>query len=69
MAELDRDAPLPAVIGEMPQEIRGHFVDLDPAAVSELQTAWKRVMILNPTEVLYTFTFEPATSSFNASKR
>ena len=35
----------------------------------EIAAAWKRVMIINPTQVLYTFTFDPVTAKFAAHKR
>ena len=33
------------------------------------EAAWKRVMILNATQVLYTFTYDAATERFSAHKR
>jgi hypothetical protein len=68
-AELDADAPLPEVIREMPDVVSGHFVNLDPALAGEIVAAWKRVMILNDTQVLYSFTFDPSTGNFSARKR
>src|SRR5262245_11338643 len=47
LAELDQ--ALPDVIREMPEEIHGHFVDLDAGLAHEMESAWKRVMILNST--------------------
>ena len=67
LAELDR--ALPDVIREMPEEIHGHFVDLDASLAHEMESAWKRVMILNSTHVLYTFRYDPATEEFVAQKR
>ena len=67
--ELDGDAPLPDVIRNMPDEVAGHFANLDAAATQEIASAWKRVMFLNATEVLYTFTFDAATGRFAARKR
>ncbi len=69
MAALESDAPLPEVIREMPEEVSGQFVDLDPSLEGEMAAAWKRVMILNSTQVLYSFTFDPATGKFQAHKR
>jgi hypothetical protein len=69
MAELDAEAALPHVIRDMPDQVSGHFVELDPSLKNEMTSAWKRVMILNDTQVLYTFTFDPATESFRAMKR
>ena len=43
--------------------------DLVPSAAHEIEAAWKRVMILNQTEVLYTFTFDAQTGAFTARKR
>ncbi|HUI54654.1 MAG TPA: hypothetical protein VLY04_06760 [Bryobacteraceae bacterium] len=68
-AALDSDTALPDVIREMPDEVSGHLIDLDTATVHDIETAWKRVMILNATHVLYTFTFEPQTQTFTARKR
>jgi hypothetical protein len=67
--ELDGEAPLPDAIKDMPDQVTGQFVELDAAANQEIATAWKRVMIFNATEVLYTFTFDSAGSRFAARKR
>ena len=69
LAELDSDASLPETIRDMPDSISGHFVGLDPAPTNDIAAAWKKVMILNATQVLYTFTFDAATGTFHASKR
>ena len=69
LAELDCDAPLPDVGREMPEEIHGHFVELDSTLAHEMEAAWKRVMILNATQVLYTFRYDVATGEFVATKR
>ena len=68
-AELDREAALPDVIREMPDDVTGHFTDLDPDTAHEIESASKRVMILNATHVLYTFTYDAATKAFTAHKR
>jgi len=68
-AELEGDQALPEVIRDMPDSIAGHFVTLEPAEAQEIAAAWKKVMILNRTEVLYTFTFDPETNKFVARKR
>ena len=68
-AELDSDAPLPESIRDMPDQVTGHLVGLDDPAVHDIETAWKRVMIMNTTQVLYTFTFDSATQTFQARKR
>jgi hypothetical protein len=67
LAELDRDAYLPPSVAEMPEQVSGRFVSLD--SPQEVEGAWKRVMILNETQVLYTFTYDPATAAFTARKR
>ncbi len=67
LAELDRDASLPPSVAEMPDQVSGRFVSLDSPA--EVAGAWKRVMIFNETQVLYTFTYDPATAAFTARKR
>ncbi len=67
--ELEGEAPLPDVIREMPDQVAGRFVELDPVATHDIEAAWKRVMILNSTQVLYTFTFDPHTNKFTARKR
>ena len=69
MAELDSDAALPEVIKEMPDRVSGHFVELEEPVARDIAAAWKRVMILNSTQVLYTFVFDPATGNFTAMKR
>jgi len=68
-AEIEGDQALPEVIRDMPDSVTGKFVTLEPAEAQEIATAWKKVMILNRTEVLYTFTFDPKTSKFVARKR
>ena len=69
MAELDSDTDLPETVREMPEDVSGHFVSLEAPLAGEIAAAWKRVMILNPTQVLYTFTFDPETGKFTAHKR
>jgi hypothetical protein len=69
LAELDRDGSLPPSVGEMPEQVSGRFVSLDSPVAHDVETAWKRVMILNETQVLYTFTYDPATAAFAARKR
>jgi hypothetical protein len=68
-AALDSDTALPEAIREMPEEVSGRFVALDEAASHEIVAAWKRVMMLNATQVLYTFTFDPQSGTFSARKR
>ncbi len=68
-AELESDTPLPDVIRDMPESISGHFVALDESSSAEIAAAWKQTMILNATQVLYTFTFDPASAKFAAHKR
>jgi hypothetical protein len=68
-AELDSGTALPETIRDMPDQVSGHFVGLDSQATHDIGTAWKRVMILNATRVLYTFTFDPAAQTFSAQKR
>lgn len=68
-AELDSDATLPEAIRDMPDQVSGHFVGLEETATREIAAAWKRVMILNPTQVLYTFTFDAESGKFIAQKR
>ncbi|HYM07224.1 MAG TPA: hypothetical protein VEU11_11750 [Terriglobales bacterium] len=69
LAELDLETPLPSGIREMPEQVSGRFIGLDSSATQEMNAAWKRIMILNPTGVLYTFTFDPQTATFMARKR
>ena len=69
LAELQCDGPLPEAIRDMPEEVSGHFLDLDSTAAYDIDAAWKRVMILNPTQVLYTFTFDSQSMTFSARKR
>ncbi len=66
-AELDRDAALPDAIREMPDDVTGHFTNLDDATAHEIETAWKRVMHAGTTtHVLYTFTYDAAGQTFTA---
>jgi hypothetical protein len=69
MVELHSDTDLPETVREMPQDVSGHFVSLDAPLAGEIAAAWKRVMILNSTQVLYTFTFDSETGKFAAHKR
>jgi hypothetical protein len=69
MAELDSDAALPEAIRDMPDQVSGHFIGMEELASQEIAAAWKRVMILNPTQVLYSFTFDPEGGKFTARKR
>ena len=69
LVELDGERALPDVIRDMPEEVTGHFVALDPAVAHDIEAAWKRVMIMNATQVLYTFTFDPGNQTFLARKR
>jgi hypothetical protein len=69
LAELDCASPLPDVIRDMPEEVHGHFVDVAPELAHEIEAAWKRVMMLNATHVLYTFRYDGATGNFVATKR
>jgi hypothetical protein len=68
-AELEADNPLPEAIRDMPDQVAGRFVDLDPARRQDIESAMKRVVIFNDTQVLYTFTFDSQTNSFSARKR
>jgi len=68
-AELEADNPLPEAIRDMPDLVTGRFVDLDPTTHHDVETAWKRVVIFNKTDVLYTFTFDSQSSRFSARKR
>ena len=69
MAELDSETALPETIRDMPDLVSGHFLDLPPAAATEIAAAWKKVVMLNATQVLYTFTFEAESGKFSARKR
>jgi hypothetical protein len=53
----------------MPDQVSGHLVGLDAPTVNDIEAAWKRVMIVNATHVLYTFTFDPGNQTFLARKR
>ena len=68
-AELESDKPLPESIRDMPDEVCGHLVNLDVPAAHDIEAAWKRVMIMNATQVLYSFTFDSGTQTFVAHKR
>jgi hypothetical protein len=49
--------------------VAGRFVDLDPTKRQDIESALKRVVIFNDTQVLYTFTFDSQTNRFSARKR
>jgi hypothetical protein len=68
-AALDSDTALPESIRDMPDQVSGQLPGLDDSTVHDIASAWKRVMILNATQVLYTFTFDPAARTFAARKR
>ena len=68
-AELDCEAPLPETVRDMPDVIGGRFVEVDEAEAEQIKAAWKRVMTLNATQVLYTFSYDPPTHQFKATKR
>ncbi|MEO8591780.1 MAG: hypothetical protein ABI759_00525 [Candidatus Solibacter sp.] len=69
MVDLDGEADLPVEIRDMPDQVSGHFVALEPNVAQDIEAAWKRVMMLNTTHVLYTFSYEAATQRFSARKR
>ena len=69
MAELECETALPDVIHDMPDEVHGHFVELPQELAHDIEAAFKRVMMLNNTRVLYTFRYDPATGNFVAIKR
>jgi len=68
-AELEADNPLPEAIRDMPDQVAGRFVDLDTTKRQDIESALKRVVIFNDTQVLYTFTFDSQTNRFSARKR
>jgi hypothetical protein len=68
-AEIEGESPLPEVIRDMPDQVAGRFVELDANSSHDLEAAWKRVMMLNSTHVLYTFTYDSQTNRFSARKR
>jgi len=68
-AELDSAGPLPESIRDMPDEVTGQLVGLDEPSAHDIEAAWKRVMIMNATQVLYSFTFDSGTQTFVAHKR
>ncbi len=68
-AELEGESPLPESIRDMPDQVAGRFTELDAGSTGEIAGAWKRVMILNSTQVLYTFNFDAQTNRFTARKR
>lgn len=69
LVELDGGADLPGEIRDMPQDVAGHFVSLEPEVAHDIEAAWKRVMMLNETQVLYTFSYDATTQRFSARKR
>jgi hypothetical protein len=69
MAEVESDTPLPESIKDMPELVAGRFVDLDEPSLAEIASAWKQTMMLNATQVLYTFKCDAATGRFSARKR
>jgi hypothetical protein len=69
LVELDGETPLPDTVRDMPDAVSGRFIELEPAVAHDIEAAWKRVMILNPTQVLYSFTYDSSTGKFSARKR
>ena len=69
LVELDGEANLPEEIRDMPEDVSGHFVSLEPEVAHDIESAWKRVMMLNATQVLYTFSYDAVTQRFTARKR
>jgi hypothetical protein len=69
LVELDGESHLPEEIREMPDDVSGHFVSLEPEVAHDIESAWKRVMMLNATQVLYTFSYDAASQRFSARKR
>jgi hypothetical protein len=69
LVELDGAENLPEEIRNMPEDVSGHFVSLEPEVAHDIEAAWKRVMMLNETQVLYTFSYDAATQRFTARKR
>jgi hypothetical protein len=69
MVEFDSEGVLPETIRDMPDDVTGRFVALEPSTAHEIAAAWKRVMILNATQVLYSFTYDSASGKFQARKR
>ena len=69
LVELDGGATLPEAIRDMPEDVSGHFVSLEAEVAHDIEGAWKRVMMLNDTHVLYTFSYDAATQRFTAHKR
>jgi hypothetical protein len=69
MAEVDSDTPLPDVIKEMPEQVSGRFVGLDEPTTTAISSAWKHIMRLNETPVIYDFEFDPSTGTFAARRR
>jgi hypothetical protein len=68
-AELDCEMQLPEAIRDMPNQVSGHLIGLETPAIHDIEAAWKRVMMMNATRVLYTFTFDPGNQTFLAQKR
>jgi hypothetical protein len=69
LVELDCENALPEIIRDMPDEVQGHFVEMDAARSQEMRAAWKRVLVFNSTRVRYSFRYDPATGEFVATKR
>jgi len=67
--ELDGETGLPDSIRDMPDQVSGHFVELEPSVAHDIESAWKRVMMLNATRVLYTFSYDAPAQRFTAVKR
>ena len=69
LVELDGAETLPEEIRDMPEDVSGHFVSLEPEVAHDIEAAWKRVMMLNGTHVLYTFSYDALTQRFTGRKR
>jgi hypothetical protein len=53
----------------MPQQVSGRFVGLDEPTAAAMASAWKQVMLLNSTPVVYDFKLDPTTLKFSARRR
>ena len=63
-----RSIQIPNAIEDMPGEMRGRFLTLTDSDARFMATAKKREMIVNKTQVRYSFTFSPKTWEFTATK-
>ena len=66
--QLYRDDKVPDGSQGMPDEIRGKFLELNDLEALLMEAASERQLILNRTQIMYSFVFSATTREFTATK-